>query len=255
MSLLSTRALDVSVGPVTVCRSLDLAIGAGQCWGVLGANGAGKTTLLYALAGLRPPAGGQVMLGDRALDKLPRRHVARRVGFVFQDLVDPFPASVLETVLVGRHPYLSPFEWESERDFELARRALAAVGLSGLERRTVHSLSGGERRRLAIAALLVQDPTLCLLDEPTNHLDLRYRIEMLEMLTRTCEENGKGLVMVLHDVNLAARFCSHVLLLFGDGVTESGRADALLDADRLSRLYGHPIQRIAAGSPPVFQPG
>jgi len=255
VSLLSTEALDVRVGPVTVCRRLDLEIGAGECWGVLGANGAGKTTLLYALAGLRPPAAGEVRLDGQPIGQVPRRQVARRVGLVFQDLVDPFPASVLETVLVGRHPHLSPFEWESEKDFELARSALDAVGLAGLERRTVHSLSGGERRRLAIAALLVQDPELCLLDEPTNHLDLRYRIEMLDMLTRACGKQRKGLLMVLHDVNLAARFCSHLLLLFGDGVTESGRADVLLDEDRLSRLYGHPIRQIAAGSPPVFQPG
>lgn len=254
MSLLSTRDLDVSIGPVTVCRQLSVSVAPGQCWGVLGANGMGKTTLLYVLAGLRQAQAGRVALEDRALGDLPRREVARRIGIVFQDLVDPFPATVLETALVGRHPHLRAFDWETARDHELARRALAEMGLEGLEGRPVHSLSGGERRRLGIATLLVQDPPLCLLDEPTNHLDLRHRIRLLEFLRGRAAEQGKAMVMVLHDVNLAARFCDHLLLLYGRGETETGPSEKLLTRDRLSRLFRHPIEAVGDGRRTYFHP-
>ena len=254
MTLLATRSLDARIGPVNVASELELAVRPGQCWGVLGANGVGKTTLLYVLAGLRQAQAGSVLLEGSPLEELPRREVARRIGIVFQDLVDPFPATVLETALVGRHPHLRAFDWESSRDYDLARAALADMGLAGLEQRPVHSLSGGERRRLGVATLLVQDPPLCLLDEPTNHLDLHHRIQLLGYLRELAQARDKALLMVLHDVNLASRFCDHLLLLYGDGETETGPASRLLTRDRLSRLYRHPIEAVTSGQRTFFHP-
>ncbi|MDH3971103.1 MAG: ABC transporter ATP-binding protein, partial [Gammaproteobacteria bacterium] len=162
MSLLSTQALHVSIGTTTVCRDLELKINSGDRWCVLGRNGSGKTTLLHTLAGLRPPDSGTITAGSRALQKLPRKTVAQQIGLLFQDHADAFPASVLETVLTGRHPWLGPLQWESSQDLTLARNALQAVGLGEMESRMVNTLSGGERRRVGIACLLTQDPQLLL---------------------------------------------------------------------------------------------
>ncbi len=238
---LETQDLTVSIAGKEVCRDLNLALARGQCWGMLGRNGAGKTTLLHTLAGLRPPAAGYVRLNGRDMNNLLRRTVACTVGLLLQDSADPFPATVLETVLIGRHPHLGFWQWEGPQDLHIARHTLQMMELDGMEARLVNTLSGGERRRLAIATLLAQDPELYLLDEPTNHLDLHHQVTLLELLIRRTREDGKALLMVLHDINLAARYCDHLLLLFDHGQALCGPTDEVLRQDTLSRLYGHPV--------------
>lgn len=252
--LLECRGLTVSVAGTLVCQGLDLILLPGRRLGVLGGNGVGKTTLLHTLAGLRPPAAGRVLLDGQPLAALPRNRVARRLGLLPQDHEDAFPATVLETALIGRHPHVSRWGWESARDLAVARSALAEVGLAALEERSVQSLSGGERRRLGLATLLAQDPALWLLDEPTNHLDLAHQIRLLERLARRVTEQGRAWVMVTHDPSLVARFCDRALLLFGDGETLAGDCRELLDEARLSRLYGHPLRRLEGPRGPVFTP-
>jgi len=241
MTLLETQDLEVVIGSTTVCHGLDLAIRAGERWGILGCNGAGKTTLLLTLAGLRPPQSGLIALQQKALSALPRRQIAQLVGILFQEQTDVFPANVLDTVLTGRHPWLGPLQWESDADREKARSALQAVGLADIEQRLVTTLSGGERRRLGIATLLVQDPRLLLLDEPTNHLDVHHQIRTLQLLSGLAADDNRGLLLVMHDLNLAARYCNHFLLLFGDGETTQGSAAAVLTRANLERLYQHPL--------------
>ncbi|RCX24939.1 ABC transporter ATP-binding protein [Thioalbus denitrificans] len=254
-ALLETAGLTVEVGGVRVCAGLELAVAPGQCWGILGRNGTGKTTLLHTLAGLRPPAAGRIRLDGRALPGLERRTVARRLGILLQDYVDAFPSTVLETALTGRHPHLGPWEWEGPADLAAARAALGRVGLGAFESRPVQTLSGGERRRLAIATLLTQDPALYLLDEPTNHLDLNHQVSVLEELSRTLRRGGRAALMVLHDPNLAARFCDRLLLLHGEGVTQAGPATDLLTAANLERLYRHPMRAIPTPSGTAWLPG
>ena len=182
MANLQTQSLDVRIGEVQVCRKLDLRVREGESWCILGRNGTGKTTLLHTLAGLRAADAGGITLNDRSLAALPRRTVARQLGLLAQEHRDSFPASVMETALIGRHPFLGPLQWESRDDISTARLALQSVGLQDLEQRNVATLSGGERRRLGIATLLTQDPALMLLDEPTNHLDLHHQVQVLELL-------------------------------------------------------------------------
>ena len=239
MSLLETRSLRIAVADRPLCSDLSLRLEAGQCWGLLGRNGAGKTSLLLTLAGLRPPQGGTVLIGDQPLGALPRRQVARHLGILFQDSEDPFPASVLDTALIGRHPHSGPWGRDPEGP-RIARKALASVDLSGLERRPVSSLSGGERRRLSLAGLLTQDPRVALLDEPLNHLDLGQQLRLLRLLRRRCDRD-KAVLMVLHEVNLALRFCTHLLLLFGDGRTAQGPQEQIATRERLEQLYDHPL--------------
>jgi iron complex transport system ATP-binding protein len=241
MNLLETRALQVTIGDTAVCRDLDLTIKAGERWCILGCNGAGKTTLLLTLAGLRPPQAGRIALQQQALSALPRRQIARQVGILFQDQTDAFPASVLDTVLTGRHPWLGPLQWEGAADLQKARTALQAVGLAGIEQRSVTTLSGGERRRLGIATLITQDPQVLLLDEPTNHLDIHHQIRTLQLVSDLAADGNRALLLVMHDLNLAARYCNRFLLLFGAGETAQGNAAEVLTRPNLERLYQHPL--------------
>jgi iron complex transport system ATP-binding protein len=252
--LLQARHLAVAIGGRSVVADLSLTLAAGQCLAILGRNGAGKSTLLSTLAGLRPAQGGEVLLQGDDLARLSPREAARRRGWLGQSPVDPFAATVLETVLTGRHPHLGRWDWETPDDARIAGEALAAVGLSGLEGRAVQSLSGGERQRLAIATLLTQQPLLFLLDEPLAHLDLNHQIAALELLSRAARECGAAVVMVLHDPGLAWRYCDQALLLYGDGTAEQGAASQLLSAERLSRLYGHPLKALDDGGRRCFIP-
>ncbi|MDH3714531.1 MAG: ABC transporter ATP-binding protein [Gammaproteobacteria bacterium] len=253
--MLELRNLDVEIAGKSVCRSLCLSLDSGQRWAMLGSNGIGKTTLLHTLAGLRPAAGGQVLLNGKSLPATQPRARARRIGVLFQDNDDPFPTTVMETALIGRHPHLGPLARESRGDLALAVHALRDVHLAELSRRSVTTLSGGERQRLAVATLLTQDPQVWLLDEPISHLDLHHQIGMLNLLQDRLAHNGGTALMTLHDVNLAARFCDHLLLLFGDGETQHGATEDVLCVNNLERLYGHPIECLSDGDRQVFLPG
>jgi len=240
--LLETRGLTVSIAGKLVCRGLDLAVAAGDCIGLLGPNGVGKTTLLHSLAGLRPVDAGEVLLDGIPLRSLARRRVARRLGLLMQQPEDSLPATVLETALIGRHPHLDFWRWESHGDVAIARRALKTVGLEGLEQRAQTSLSGGERRRLDLATILTQDPQVFLLDEPAGQLDLHHQLGLLGQLQRISAQEQRAVVMSLHDINLAARFCNRILMLFGEGEAALGAAEEMLTPEKLSRLYRVPVR-------------
>ena len=252
IALLSAHDLLVRVGSRAVCSGLDLAIAPGTCWGILGRSGIGKTTLLHTLAGLRAPTQGEVRWLGRTLGTTPRRELARAIGVVLQHDDYRFPLSVRETTLAGRHPHLGRLQAERPEDLDAVAAALRETGLAGLEDRLADSLSGGERRRLALATLLAQDPRLALLDEPVNHLDPGQQLAVIDLLRRRFGSDDRALVVVLHDVNLALRCCTHLLLLEGDGAVRSGEASALATPAILSELYGHPMAPVSVDGRPGF---
>lgn len=244
--------LDVRIGTVNVVRDLNLAIGRGEFWGLLGPNGVGKTTLLKAFAGVFEPERGGIRLDGQHLNQRRRRDIARRLGMLPQHTRYAFDATCLETALVGRHPHLKPWARETRSDRERARDALADLEMLELARRSCMDLSGGESRRLALATLLVQDPQVMLLDEPTNHLDPANQVTILNVLHRQVAEARKSAVMALHEVNLATCYCSHALLLYGDGEWDAGPARELLTAENLSRLYRCRVRLVDDGRQRVF---
>jgi len=252
-ALLETRHLQVQIAQQTICTDLSVAFQPGQCWAILGINGAGKTTLLHTLAGLRPAQSGDILLQQRPLAEYPRRQLAQMLGMLFQEIQDPFPSTVMETTLMARHPYTKSWQWENAKDYRIATEALTHVGLQHLTQRPINTLSGGERQRLAVATLLTQTPRLFLLDEPTNHLDLQYQHQILMLFKRYAREQECTVVMILHDINLAARYCDHAMLLYIDQEPECGISHQLLTENNLSRLYNYRIGKIAGpDNRPVF---
>jgi iron complex transport system ATP-binding protein len=222
---------------------------------LLGPNGIGKTTLLKCMAGLSCPDTGRVLLENQAIEKLPRRAIARLLGMLQQHTVYLFDASVLETVLTGRHPHLDYWEREGPNDKQKALDAIQAVDLEGFESRSVTRLSGGEARRLAFASLIVQEPAVLLLDEPTNHLDIKHQVRIMNLVEKQVQQMQHCALTALHDVNLAARYCSHILMLFGEGEWQAGPADEILNQANLERLYQCPVEPVQTPAGKRFLPG
>jgi iron complex transport system ATP-binding protein len=249
--VLTADAVDVHSGRRLLVAGLTLAARAGEIIAVLGRNGTGKTLLLHTLAALRAPHAGSIALDGRPLHAWRRRDLARRLGLLLQIYEDAFPLDVLDAVLIGRHPHIDFWQWEGALDRDVARAALAAVDMTGMEERAVDTLSGGERRRVAIATLLAQAPALYLLDEPLNHLDPQHQIAILEHFAALAR-CGHGVVASLHDPNLAARFGTHALLLHGDGRWQSGRVADVVTAPNLSALFRTPIVQVPFGSGAVY---
>lgn len=253
--LFSTHELAVSIGGQGICEDLNIVVEPGQCWGILGRNGSGKTTLLHTLARLHAADAGNCLLLDRNISDWPRREFSQFAGLLLQRHRDHFPARVIDAVLIGRHPHLGAFTWESDADRRCATDALAKVGLTGFEERILTELSGGERRRVAIATLLAQAPRLWLMDEPTNHLDIQHQVGCLETVLEQAYNNDGSVIMTMHDINLAARFCDHLLMLFGDGEAAFGPTNIMLGEDQLDRLYNHPIIKLKSPHGSAFLPG
>ena len=249
---LEVQQATIEIGDVCVARDLNWAIQGHEFWGVLGQNGVGKTTLLKTLAGLHPLTQGQVKLHGQDMPEIPRRTIATSLGMLTQETRYAFDATCEQTVLVGRHPHLKPWMKEQASDYELAHRALAWLGLADLKHRSCINLSGGESRRLALATLLVQDPQVMLLDEPTNHLDPANQVSVLNVVGQYIRTQGKAGVMALHEINLATCYCTHCLMLFGDGDWLAGPTDQLLNTDNLSRLYGCAMRLVDDGEHQVF---
>lgn len=250
--LLEVRNLMLEVPLRTLVRDLTFRVEAGQRWCLLGANGAGKTTLLHTLVGLRRPDAGAVALAGRALERWSPIEAARMRAFLPQIIHDAFGASVLETVMLGRHPYLSRWDWEDDQARAVASAALRSVDMAGLEERDVLSLSGGERQRVALAMVFAQDARLMLLDEPVSHLDLRHQVMVLDHIRRLAEDRGIAVVFTVHDLNLAARYATHGLVFAPGGAVLAGDIRDVMQELNLEQAFGHRVSRFELAGRSVF---
>jgi len=240
---LSCAGLSISVPGRDLIADLTIDIRPGEFLAVLGPNGVGKSLALHTLAGLRPIRSGAVRLNGDNIADVARQQIATQLALLPQYTEDIFPATVFDTVLVGRHPHVGKFRWESSEDHEIARDALRQLDLADLATRDVTTLSGGERQRLAVAQVLTQATQTYLLDEPTNHLDPQHQLDVLQVFARK-KRQGNAIVATLHDVNLAARFADRCLLLYGDGRWDLGLVEDVLTGERLSELYATPMDTV-----------
>jgi len=244
--------LDIRIGSTQVCKNLNLQMSSGEHWAILGENGTGKTTLLHTLAGLHEPSSGKLLLQGKLLQDYSRRQLAQQIGILLQQENDTFPATVMENTLIGRHPYLGLLEWEGEHDKQLAEESLRHVELLSCQDRDINTLSGGEQRRTTIARLLTQNAPVALLDEPSNHLDIRHQISILNHIQQQYRE--RLTIMATHDVNLALRYCSHVLMLLGNGETCTGPVHEVINCEQLEQLYHIPFREIKDQQHRLFFP-
>ncbi len=235
------EAATLGYGDRPVLRGVDIEVREGECVGVIGPNGSGKTTLVRGATRVVEPTEGAVTLLGRPLGLYDRRELARALAVVPQEGTPLFPFTVLETVLMGRAPWLRPFAFEGEEDLRAAREALEAVGAADLALRDLSELSGGERQRVVVARALAQGTRVLLADEPTAHLDLRHAVAIFALLRRLRGERGLAVMVVTHDVNLAAIHCDRLVLLHRGTVAAEGTPREVLRADLLAEAFGTPV--------------
>ncbi len=216
---------------------ISLSVPSGSITGLLGPNGCGKTTLLRLLSGVLRPTAGDVALNSFLVADMPRRLAARHLAVVPQETHPAFDYTVMEMVLMGRHPHLGPLQLEGPADIAIALEALTATDAAQLAHRSYMSLSGGEKQRVVIASALAQTPDVLLLDEPTASLDLGHQLEVASLLTRLNRERDVTMVLATHDLNLAASLCDTLVLMRDGRVLAHGKTADVLTSPMIRQLY------------------
>jgi iron complex transport system ATP-binding protein len=242
MNVLSVRDIGLRYGSNAVLQDLSFEVKAGEFFVVIGPNGSGKTTLLKILARLLKPGKGEIDLLGRSLASYDRRELSQAVALVPQQMPLDFPFSVQETVLMGRSPYLGLLGVEGENDLVLARQAMEFTDVYHLAERRLDQLSGGERQRVIIARAICQQPQVILLDEPTAALDPAHQVHVMDLMERFREERGITVVMVSHDLNLAALYGNRLLLINEGRSVIIGSPAEVLTEEILSSNYGCTMQ-------------
>lgn len=239
--LLDAQGITFGYGRQPLLYDVHMQVHAGEMVGLLGPNGSGKTTLLRLLSGVLRPQQGRIVLEGRDLHHWGRRGAAQRIAVVPQELHMPFAFTVQDMVGLGRTPFVNFLGSQNKHDYLLVQEAMAVAGVAPLAARIFNQLSGGERQRVMIAMALAQEPKLLLLDEPTSHLDIKYQIETLELVQRLNKERGVTVIAAMHDLNLAARYFSRLLLFQRGIVADAGPAE-VLEPGLLGRVYGVNVQ-------------
>ncbi|MBF4581617.1 ABC transporter ATP-binding protein [Curtobacterium sp. VKM Ac-2865] len=234
---LRTTGLTLGYDDRTVIDDLSLELPTGRITAIVGANACGKSTLLRSMSRLLRPAGGQVLLDGRAVHQTPARELAKTLGLLPQSPIVPEGISVADLVGRGRHPHQRAFQRWSRADDDAVGTALDVTGTTELADRNVDELSGGQRQRVWIAMALAQETDVLLLDEPTTFLDVAHQVEVLDLLRDLNLRNGTTIVMVLHDLNLAARYADHLVALADGTVCAAGTPAAVLTEETVRRLF------------------
>ena len=245
-AVLEARGVHCGYDGVEVVCGVDATLRRGEFLGLIGPNGSGKTTLLRALAGRMPPTSGEVLLEGAPMRSRPRREVARTLAVVPQISSPPFEFTVGEVVAMGRTPHLGRLEGEGPGDRAAIERAMALTHTERLRERPVTELSGGEFQRVVIARALAQQAPVMLLDEPAAHLDIGHQVDIFDLLLRLKRDEGRSLLCVSHDLNLAARYCDRLIAMAAGEVAAEGTPSEVLTEECVSELYRCSV-RVEAG--------
>jgi iron complex transport system ATP-binding protein len=235
---IAAKNLSHSFGEDLILRNVSFQVPKRDFFIIIGPNGSGKTTLMKIIAGILTSQNGELKILNRSINQYHRKVLARTIAFVPQMLFVDFPFTVTEIVLMGRSPYLGMLGLEEEKDMEIANQAIAFTGLENLAHRKLDQLSGGEQQRVFIAKAICQEPDIILLDEPTASLDLAYQVRIMDLMEQLKTEKGITVVMISHDVNLAAMYADHLLLLHKGQVLCQGLPDEVITYQTLEAAYG-----------------
>jgi len=234
---LETEELGFAYGGREVLSGVSIRVDPGELVGVVGPNGSGKTTLLRILSAVLAGYEGSARIGGQELRTIPRRELARELAVVPQEPTFAFPFTVLEVVLLGRHPHLAGLGFEAPNDLALARESLERCGAADLAERGIHELSAGERQRVVFARALAQQPRTLLLDEPASFLDVRHQIEIFDIVRSRVDDAGRSALTVLHDLNLASQYCDRLYLVRAGRVVAAGPTEEVLTYANLKRVF------------------
>lgn len=231
---IQTNDIQVAFGSKAILHDISLDIRDKEFVGIIGPNGSGKSTFLKCLYRVLQPNGGKIFFDGTEMSSLSHRDTALKMAVVAQHSTVNFDFSVLEMVLMGRSPYKGLLDRDQLDDYEIARHALAQVGLSDFESRNFNTLSGGEQQRVILARALAQRTECLVLDEPTNHLDIKYQLELMTIVKRL----DATVVSAIHDLNLAAIYCDRIIALKDGHIVCSGTPQDVLSSDTIHHIYG-----------------
>jgi len=242
--ILQVQDINFSYDQETVLRSISINIKSQEFVGVIGPNGSGKSTLLKLLGSVLKPDSGQIFFKEKNYIKYQRKELAQSITWVPQEHPMVFPFQVSEIVLMGRHPYLSAFTFEGENDIEIARSAMKQTQTLQFAERGFNKISGGEKQRVVIAGAIAQEPELMILDEPTSALDIKYQIQILSILKRLNENKKTTVILAMHDLHLASKFCTRLILLEDGKIFKDGKTEEVLQKEHIEKVYGVKVHLI-----------
>lgn len=254
MPLLSVENLTFRYGDNTVLKDISLELDSGGFLGLLGPNGSGKTTLLKCISGVKKPTGGSVYIEGRRLQELSRKEIAQVIACVPQGVEAGFEFSVREFVMMGRTPYIKPFRKESRNDISIVSQAMESTGVLSLADRNFGELSGGEKQRVVIAQALAQQPKLLLLDEPASYLDISHEMEIFDLIRELNCNHRIAVMVVLHDLNMASRYCKSLVLLRRGTVFARGSPKDILTPGNIREVYNAEVEVVQSNGKDIIVP-
>lgn len=236
--MITAHKLEKRYGGTTILHRVDLHVQQGCFYGIIGPNGSGKSTLLKLLSGVETPDHGDVILEGKPLQSYTRKETARRMAVLQQEGLPPLSYTVREVIEMGRYPFQHWLGGEENDPEAVIQLVMDQLDLHPMAERPVSELSGGERQRVALAKTMVQEPRVLLLDEPTTFLDIGYQIQMMDYIRKWQKDCGLTVIAVLHDLNLAAQYCEHLLVLHQGKIAGSGTPAEVLTANLIQEVYG-----------------
>lgn len=230
--------LSYSFGKQPILNDISLHVAQGSFTALLGPNGCGKTTLLRCIGGLLKPQSGTIILQGKELRDYNPRQLAQQLSFVRQQASTDFEFTAFDLVMMGRNPYQKHLENESQSDRQLVEQCMRQANTWHLRDSFPHEMSGGELQRVMIARALAQSTPIMLLDEPTSNLDIAHQFDIMEMLSNICQRQGKTILLVVHDLNLALRYCPQAVLLHNYGIIAHGAIENVLTSNNIRTAFG-----------------
>ncbi|OEU51483.1 MAG: iron ABC transporter ATP-binding protein [Desulfuromonadales bacterium C00003096] len=252
MVKLKVKNVEFGYNSTLVLEGISMDLDRSEIIGIVGPNGAGKSTLIRCIDRILTPGGGTILLDETDISTLSRMEIARKMGYVPQTTTRVFPATVFDTVLMGRRPHLG---WKSsEEDVDKVLEILELLGIMEFAMRDFNEISGGQQQKVLIARALAQEADILLLDEPTSNLDIRHQLEVMEIMTNIVHKKGISAVMAIHDLNLASRYTSRILMMNGGRIFAAGDPESVLTTENIRRAYGVEAMVKSDGERPYIIP-
>ena len=249
---LRVNKIEFAYDSTPVLENISMELDRSEILGIVGPNGTGKSTLIRCIDRILKPQQGTILLDENDITTMNRMEIARKMGYVPQSTTRVFPASVIDTVLMGRRPHLG---WKSsEEDMDKVLEILELLGIVEFAMRDFNEISGGQQQKVLIARALAQEADVLLLDEPTSNLDIRHQLEVMEIMTDIVRKNGISAVMAIHDLNLASRYTDRILMMNGGKIFAAGDPASVLTIENIKRAYGVEVMVKSDGERPYIIP-